>query len=182
MKPEPDFQSRFTEIGRLGKPRGLHGVCRFLPNPTVDVDHVQTLTIVFLKNERGDLTPARIESIHTEEKRNQQMFFVKLDTITDRTEAEQAVDSAIFTDQPVTKRPDSASDADDLIGYDVYYNGARFGEVVGVMSTPAHPIYEVRSSVGLVLIPAVPEYIETTNEEKRTLYCVQLHQLIEELE
>ena len=76
--------NRFIEIGRIGRPRGLEGLVRFMPNDIFTADLFDQVSVFYIKNQRSDLIPTRVESIRVEKKRNQQTFFVKFDTIANR--------------------------------------------------------------------------------------------------
>lgn len=176
---EPDPNSRFTEIGRVGRPRGLEGVFRFLPNNRLVSHTVEPNQIVYIKNERSDLIPARIESVHIEEKRNKTTFFVKLDMITNRSDAEAANDKALFSADTIDYQTEEEYDSTDFIGFDISYDGSVIGSVLDVMENPAHPILEVKYEGGSLLIPYVDEFIEKTDTDNRTIYCKNMDQLID---
>jgi len=169
------MNSRFTEIGRIGKARGLDGVVRFLPNNNFTDDLLSPGTIVYIKNERSDLMPMR-KSVHREEKKNQHTFFVKFDLIASRTDSDAAMDKAIYTDREIEPGPDEIDDPE-LTGYDIIYNNNIFGSVLDIMSNPAHSILEVKTETGLLLIPVVDEFIDHTDHQKKVVYCKNLDQL-----
>lgn len=170
------MNSRFTEIGRIGKARGLDGVVRFLPNNNFTDDLLSPGTIVYIKNERSDLLPMRIESVHREEKKNQHTFFVKFDLIASRTDSDAAMDKAIYTDRVIEPEPEE-NDEPELTGYNVFYKNDIFGSVLDIMSNPAHSILEVKTETGLLLIPMVDEFVEHTDHQKKVVYCKNLDQL-----
>lgn len=172
------MNSRFREIGRIGKPRGLEGVIRFLPNDLIDADLLTTGTIVYMKNDRSDLIPARIESVHREEKKNQQTFFVKFDLIANRSDAENAMDRAIFTDQPSPSEITKPEEPD-ITGYIVKYDDRQIGSVLDSLDSPAHSILEVKFESSTLLIPRVDEYIAEINHDDKTIHCINLDQLID---
>lgn len=170
--------NRFIEIGRIGRPHGLEGTVRIVPNSVFTAYLLDQTSIVFMKNNRSDLIPVRIESIQIEEKRNQQTFFVKFDSIADRTDAEQAIGKALFIEK---EKPDSLLAKQDepvsIVGYAVDYQNREIGRVLDVLKNPAHPILEISFESGSLLIPFVDEYIEKTDHEKHTVYCQNLDQL-----
>jgi len=121
-----------------------------------------------MKNNRTDLVPCRIESIHVETKRNQQTFFVKFDMIANRTDAEIAQNKAVFIKADVFDEvvEPAENDEESFFGYIIKYDGDVFGEVLDVLMNPAHPIL-------------VDEYIDETDHENGIIYCINLNQLIE---
>lgn len=174
------IRNRFVEIGRVGRPRGLEGVVRFMPNENFADDLFDRADLFYMKNERTDLVPSRIESVDVETKRNQQTFFVKFDMIADRTDAETAQNKAVFIKADLFDEVvDTPDDDDSFISYTIEYDGEEFGEVLDVMMNPAHPILEVKHGSGTILIPMVDEYVDETDHENGIITCINLDQLTE---
>lgn len=174
------IRNRFVEIGRIGRPRGLEGVVRFMPNQSFIDDLFDRADLFYMKNERSDLVPSRIESVHVETKRNQQTFFVKFDMIANRTDAEEAQNRAVFIKADLFDEVvEPAEDEESFFGYTVKFNGEEFGEVLDILMNPAHPILEVRHNAGTILIPMVDEYVDETDHENGIIYCINLNQLTE---
>ena len=174
------MKNRFVEIGRIGRPRGLEGVVRFMPNQNFSDDLFDQADLFYMKNERTDLVPMRIDSVHVEIKRNQHLFFVKFDMIANRTDAEAAQNKAVFIrSEDFDKISEPAEDTDSYIGYTIEYSGDEFGEVLDVLMNPAHPILEVKHGTGTILIPMVDEYVKKTDPKNRTITCINLDQLTE---
>ncbi|WP_234567899.1 ribosome maturation factor RimM [Rhodohalobacter sp. 614A] len=175
------IENRFVEIGRIGRPRGLDGIVRFMPNQNFNDDLFDRADLFYTKNERSDLVPSRIESLHVETKRNHQSFFVKFDMIASRTDAEEAQNKAVFIKTDIFDEiAEPADDADSYMGYTIEFDGEEFGEVLDVMMNPAHPILEVKHGAGTILIPMVEEYVEETDPDNRIIFCINLDQLTEE--
>ncbi|MEX0661582.1 MAG: ribosome maturation factor RimM [Balneolaceae bacterium] len=171
------MMSGFEEIGRIGRPRGLEGIVRFMPAFTISAELLNSIKIVYIKNERSDLIPVRIESVQLEEKNNRQTFFVKFDMIANRTEAEVMMDKAIFSDQLIGEDPAEFAEAEDLSGYEVIYNDELFGKVLDVLENPAHPILEIKRNKETLLVPFVDEFVDKTDHENRKIYCRNMDQL-----
>lgn len=180
---EQQLPSRFVEIGRIGKARGLDGTIRFMPGKQFFIDEVLSeSSILYMRNERSDLVPLRIEKVYRESKRNHQSFFVKFDLIASREEADAARDKALFADKSVAGAnplPAVESD-DDFFGYEIIFQNRLIGEVLDVMETPAHPILEVKlesGTGGVLLIPFVNEFVESVDHQNQQLICKELDQL-----
>lgn len=175
------MRNRFVEIGRIGRPRGLEGVVRFMPNQNFADDLFDRVSLFYMKNERTDLVPSRIESVNVEAKRNQQTFFVKFDMIANRTDAETAQNKAVFIKADLFDEvvEPAENDEESFFGYTIKYDGEEFGEVLDVLMNPAHPILEVKHGAGTILIPMVDEYVDETDHENGIIYCVNLDPLIE---
>ncbi len=168
-------KDRFIEIGRIGRPHGLEGVVRFMPNEIFTAELFDNVSLLYMRNQRSDLVPARIERVHTESKRNQQTFFVKFDMIASRSDAENAMNRALFAESKIVV--DLIKPADEslsLVGYVVMAEGKEFGEILDVMENPAHPILEVKHGKSTLLIPLVDEFVENLDPEKGIVFCKNL--------
>lgn len=173
-------KNRFVEIGRIGKPRGLEGVVRFMPNEHFIDRLFDRNKLYYIKNVRSDLIPARIEHVYVESKRKKQSFFVKLDMIASRSDAESAMNRALFIEKKVLDDlGEPVQEDDSLFGYSVYYDGGEIGEVLDVMQNPAHTILEIKYDIGTLLIPLVDEYVENIDHDNAIVYCKNLDQLTE---
>ncbi len=175
------LNSRFIEIGRFGRPHGLNGNIRFMPNENFIESLFDQHRLVYIKNERADLIPARIEQVQVEKKRNQQTFFVKLDLIASRDDAETAMNKALFTtvDELDSFKSEEPSDTENLTGYRIISNDNEIGHVLDVFENPAHPILEIKYQTGSLLIPYVDEFIDRVDHNSSTIYCRNLDQLID---
>jgi len=175
--------SRFFEIGRIGRARGLDGWVRFLPENSLVDQFLSESPIVYFKNDRGGYQPLRIEEFYAEEKKNQVSFFVKFDMITSRTDAESLNDKGIYSDRfdPLAEMDNDSPDTEvDLSGYTILYQSESLGHVLDTFDTPAHTILEVKVDSGSLLIPFVDEFIEQINHDDSTIICRNLDQLLEE--
>lgn len=173
--------NRLVEIGRIGRPRGLDGVVRFMPNEFFFDGLFDQTDLLYVRDSRSDLVPLRIQNLHIESKRNQQSFFVKFDMITDRAGAEDAQNRLLFIENRFLNEQLAPTETDDsVIGYTIRYMDADFGEVLDIMNNPAHPILEVKVDTGTILIPMVDEYVEQTDHDQHVLVCRNLDQLLED--
>lgn len=173
--------SRFVEIGRIGRPRGLDGVVRFMPNEFFFDGLFDETDLLYVRDSRSDLVPMRIQNLHIESKRNQTSFFVKFDMITDREAADKAQNRSLFVDKKLLENlPPEKDVADSVIGYTIRYLDADFGTVLDIMENPAHPILEVKVETGTLLIPMVEEYVDRIDHQNQRLVGRNLDQLLED--
>lgn len=174
--------NRFIEIGRFGRPRGLDGNIRFQPNENFVDGLFDQINLYYMRNERSDLIPARIESYRVEKKRNQHTFFVKFDLIANRDDADEAMNKALFVvnEELEGLMDKQETDTIDMIGYHVFSGNQEVGEVLDLFENPAHQILEIKYQSGSLLIPMVDEYIDRVDHERGSVYCKNLNQLTEE--
>jgi len=167
----------FAQVGYVEEAHGLDGFLRVF----FDVDDpqkVEGLKLVYLRNERGDLIPARILDLRVEEKRNQISFFVQFDHIADRTAAEAMKGKSIFLE---VEKAESFIKAeveteDPLIDHEVFDDqDESLGLVIDVMDNPAHPILVVTTTSGSRLIPYIEHFVRDTRDGN--IYCQNLDEL-----
>lgn len=177
----PSVHNRFTEIGRLGKAHGLQGEIRFLPNNDFVRDLFDRVSIYYIKNHRSDMVPVRLTNFRAESKQKQLLFFVNFDVIATRSDAEKAMDKALYADRSAMESlvvNETDSSEPDIAGYAVICDGKKRGEVLDVLDNPAHPILEIRDESGMLLVPYVDEYVTGADHENGVIYCKNLNQLI----
>jgi 16S rRNA processing protein RimM len=167
----------FVQVGYVERSHGLEGQLKVF----FDVDDpqkVENLTLVYLRNDRGDLITARIVDLRVEGKRNQFSFFVQFDHIADRTSAEALKSKGIFLevdDAETFVEAETISD-DSLIDYEVFDDqDESIGLVIDVMENPAHPILVVATTSGSRLIPYIDYYVRDTRNGN--IYCQNLDEL-----
>jgi 16S rRNA processing protein RimM len=172
------IEDQYRKIGYIARSHGVQGQLLIIPEwyaPTL----FDALDLVRIEDARGDLLPARIESVRVQEKNNRLSFFVKFEHVTDRTQAETLKKFAVFAkrekvDQIVGKE----ADWEGLISFSITANNAQAGSVAGIIENPAHPILEVQTpEQDQLLIPFVEEYIVSVDKDEQQIQCKNLDQL-----
>ena len=94
------------------------------------------------------------------------MFFVILEGIDSRTEAESLRGDTVMTDQPVTDEDESES----LTGYEVFREDeSMIGVVSDVLETPAYSILVVQSQEKQILIPWIDQFVTGHDHDKKSI-------------
>lgn len=174
------IENQYKKVGHISRSHGVQGEVLVVPDnyaPTL----FDALDLVLIENSRGDLIPARIESVRVQEKNKRLSFFVKFEHVNDRTQAEDLKNFMIYADREVVE---GLLDPDemplDLSSFEVWTKDTQIGSVVDMMENPAHPILRVSTDAGEeLLIPVVDEYIADIDEDNRKIQCINLHQLKE---
>src|SRR5699024_7593908 len=89
------IENQYQRIGHIARSHGVQGDVLIIPDryaPTL----FDSLDLVRIKNAKGDLVPARIESVRVQEKNNRLSFFVKFEHVTDRTQADRLKQLAVY--------------------------------------------------------------------------------------
>jgi len=168
----------FIKIGSVLRPHGLSGELVIKPviqNP----EKLHSHKIFYVKNERGDFIPWRVEDSRLVFKSNQNLFFVKFVQVTNRdaSEAAKGLDVYLLKEEfEVEPPPDEA----DYIDYElISEDGEQYGFVVDVMENPAHMILEVIGDHGKILVPMVDAYIISKDDEKKQLVGKDIQELMQ---
>lgn len=172
------IEAQYQQIGYIARSHGVQGEVLIIPEmyaPTL----FDTLDLVRIENTRGDLIPARIESVRVQEKNNRLSFFVKFEHVTDRTQAEQLKQHAVFTDrkkvEPLIDRKESPLD---IRSFTVRNKDQHIGTVESIIDNPAHPILEIATDDNeKLLVPYVDEYVMAVDEKNQQIQCQNLEQL-----
>ena len=172
------IEHQYRRIGYIARSHGVQGEVLIIPEfyaPTL----FDTLDLVRIEDARGDLIPARIESVRVQEKNNRLSFFVKFEHVTDRTHAEKLKQLDVYASHDkVDHLPDPEDELPDVTSFEVWADDEPVGTVEGIIQNPAHAILEVSmKSRGQLLIPFVDEYITAVDEKRRRLRCQNLNQL-----
>lgn len=172
------IDDQYSKIGHIARSHGVQGKVLIIPElyaPTL----FDSLDLVRIEDARGDLLPARIESVRVQEKNNRLSFFVKFEHVTDRTHADSLKQCAVFAErEKVGSLLGDDDDWDYLVSFSIINNEKSIGTVIAVIDNPAHPILEVHTpEKDQLLIPCVEEYIVTVDEDNQQIQCKNLDQL-----
>ena len=172
------IENQYEKIGYISRSHGVQGEVLVIPDiyaPSL----FDALDLVRIETTRGDLIPARIESVRVQEKNNRLSFFVKFEHVTDRTQAEDIKNFSVFADRKIVE---SLLDADalplDLTSFVIISEGKSIGKVKKMLENPAHPILQVvTDKQEQLLIPLVDEYVADIDEQEKQIQCKNLQQL-----
>ena len=172
------IEHQYRKIGHIARSHGVQGDVLIIPESYVPT-LFDSLDLVRIENTRGDLIPARIESVRVQEKNNRLSFFVKFEHVTDRTQAEQLKQLAVYASREQVKDLlDQQDDSLAVTSFEVWQDDNKVGSVTNIIQNPAQAILEVETgSQEQLLIPFVDEYITAVDEKRQRLQCQNLDQL-----
>jgi len=168
----------FTLIGRVDRTHGLHGEVKIIFDFD-DPEILKEVTVVYLRNERGDYFPARISEIRIEEKGNVVSFFVQFEHIADRSAAEGLKNSGVYLETETAQRliPEEV-EVTSLLHYDVYdTDGEHIGVIMDIIDNSMQSVLNVSSNSGSLLIPYVDYFIVEENQKEESIICQNLQDL-----
>lgn len=168
---------QYVMVGSIARSQGVDGTVLLIPEICTP-ELFDTIDLVRLQDARGDLVPARIESIRVQQKNNRLSFFVKFDHITDRNQAETIKNFRVYAAKTAVDHLIKQESSDSFISFEVKDNNdAIVGTVDEIIDSAAHPILVVNTEARQLLIPFVDEYIVSTDEKNAIIYCKNLDQL-----
>lgn len=156
-------------LGRFVKAFGIKGELKLLASEDFWPGALASGELTLQWLEDGDVMrrPAFIERA----RQHGGVYIVKLEDVDDRNQAEHEVGGELFID---LERLDVELPDEELpfqvIGMTVVTEaGETVGTVTSLIRSSAHGVYEVEGDGGVVLIPAVPEFIVGRDEARGRL-------------
>lgn len=167
--------SPFVQIGHIARSQGLKGELKVLFEPDSS-NAIQELSVVYLRNDRGDFYPCRIANLRVEGKGNKISFFVQFETIADRTSADALKNKAVYVETEIADRLFSEQLVDDdFIDYEVLnYQNESVGLVVDFLDSGAQVVITVATTSGSLLIPLVDEFVTEVDHAAKRIHCKNL--------
>jgi 16S rRNA processing protein RimM len=172
--------SGFEQVGKVIKVHGLKGELIIEPN-VAEPTQLESIEVFYVKNKRGDVEPYRVEQSKIIEKSNRYSFFVKFVSLNDRSQAEQLRNKEVMIPAYEYENLDQFEFSfHECIEWEVFTeHGIHVGKIIDVMDNTAQELLEVRTPEGVVLIPAVDEYIASVDMENEQLIVKDIKSLME---
>lgn len=170
----------FIPVGDILRSHGLSGEMVVVPgieNP----EFLEKVALFYVKSERGDLIPMRIEYSKVIVKNKKFTFFVKFENITDKNGVDELKNRTLFVSKEDYVFPDQNDEESvyDLIDFElVSEDGNIYGMIVDVIDNPAHPILEITGQNGHFMVPYVGEYIIGYDKQKHRVIGKNIEQLM----
>ena len=160
------MKKQLRAIAKLRKVFGLRGEFK-IDSYSRTADEFETVDGVLMGMSEHSTVPCKIESV----KMRGEEICLKLVGVDDKTAADMLRGQFLFVEESKRKKlSDNQFFIDELIGCSVVNEK---GKVLGMLSSiersPAHNVYNVRTSAGYVMLPAVPEFIVNVDIEKKTI-------------
>ncbi len=151
-------------LGIIAKAQGTRG--GFLMEVNDPAALMEMPDLLYLRYPDSQWVPYRVEEMRPHQAGKRSVFFVRLEGITTRTEAEQLRGLEVKTD----RFTESSPDPDNVTGYTVLRSDeTRMGEVADLMETPAYRILVVQASDRIVLIPWMEQFVVEVDDDSRTI-------------
>lgn len=156
-------------LGRLVKAFGIRGELKLDPTADFWEDILRSKRLVLRRETGGRVEekPFALERFRP----HGRCWVVDVEGVSDRNAAEELVGAELFidgsdidVDLPEERLPFQ------VLGAVVRsIEGKELGEVTGVVFSPAHDLYEVSGPEGSFMVPAVPEFVVSIDDEKREI-------------
>lgn len=131
--------------------------------------------VVYLRSSEKQWVPHRLLEIRTHFDRRRNLFFVMLEGISTRTQAESLRGEDILSDFDVSN---AGQQILSVIGYQVIrIDESVLGFVSDVLETPAYDVLIVQAEYKQILIPHVEEYILDVNDSTNIVIVQNTNEL-----
>ncbi len=160
------MKKQLRAIAKLRKVFGLRGEFK-IDSYSRTAEEFETVDDIVMGMTEHSTIPCKIESV----KMRGEEICVKLVGIDDKTAADMLRGQFLFVEESKRKKlSDKQFFIDELIGCSVVdERGKVLGLLSSVETSPAHNVYNVRTSAGYVMLPAVPEFIVHIEIEKKKI-------------
>ncbi len=171
--------SPFVQVGHVVKSQGLKGELK-VHFDSINPNAIEQVSMVYMRNDRGDFYPARLSGFRIEEKGNKPSFFVQFEQIADRSSADTMKNKALFLERKEAEifLNDEVEELS-FIDFEVMYEDSALGYVDEVIDNGAQQLLSIISNKRALLVPIVDEYVERVDANSKTIYCQNLEPLIE---
>lgn len=172
------IEDQYQRIGYVARSHGVKGMVLIISEINAP-QLFDEIDLVHIQNARGDLIPARIESVRVQQKNNRLSFFVKFEHVSDRNQAEELKSLPVYIMQESAEALIDEDGAIDYTSFEVLDEQSKnIGKITGVIENPAHLILEViTGDQQQLLVPFVDEYILSVDEDQKIIKCQNLDQL-----
>ncbi len=154
-----------VRIAQVLRSHGLKGELKLSPlNPYLD--EIDENAECVLESKFG-----KQQNVHIEKVRIGNDVIVKFREINSKTEADVWNQGFLLADEEnLPELPEDTFYVKDLLGLKVVTEeGVKVGEISDVIETPAHDVYEIKTSAGKKMIPAVEEFVREINMDERKI-------------
>ena len=156
---------KLISIGKLGKPKGLHGQL----HAYFQIEFASRLKKhdTFFLSVRGKKLPYSVEELDIDPSGS---ALILLEEIDNRTKSESFRGAEIFTPESNLKKLSKANAGDNFIGFTVTDKvHGLLGVVDDMFQLPSHPMVQVSFQGKNILIPLVEEYELKINPKAKTI-------------
>ena len=178
---DAERSSTLLLIGRVGRPHGLRGECKVIPE-TDDPERILRLRSAYVGDTPADARAYAIRSARAQQTKLGALVLLRLEGVEDVQGAAALSQRSVYARE--TDLPPLASDEfflHDVVGLAVLTDtGDAIGVVRDVWATPANNIYVVaRPGKRDALIPATPAFIEKVDIKGRKLVVRPIEGLLD---
>ncbi|MFZ1978657.1 MAG: ribosome maturation factor RimM [Bacteroidota bacterium] len=163
-------------IGKIAKPVGIRGELKIIPL-TDDLNRFLNLRTVMT----GTAAEQAVERLIVRVRISAQHIVAALEGVSSVEEAEVLRNDFVFIPEEQKKLPGKGRYLiDRIIGCAVAgEDGASIGILTDVLKLPANDVWVVRSGEKEFLIPAVKEFVESVDEERKRIVIHVIKGLLE---
>ncbi|TDI76219.1 MAG: 16S rRNA processing protein RimM [Bacteroidetes bacterium] len=170
------------EIGRLGKPHGVHGEINMIP-VSPDLDRLLGLASIYVGPDEESAVPMTIVSSRVHLAKKGQTLLLRLNGVSDREAVGFERGNRVFaSDEDLPDLRDQEYYYSDIVGFQaVSETGEALGKVTDVLDRPPQDLLVINALNGQeVFIPLVNEFVLVVDQEKKQVVLSLIEGMIQE--
>ncbi|MEX2656324.1 MAG: ribosome maturation factor RimM [Balneolales bacterium] len=160
-------QATYPGLYRLGAVVKAHGIKGgFLADIAIPEFDLESMNVIYIRYPEKQWIPYRIEEIRFHQSRDRKLFFVKLEGIDSRMEAEALRNHEIMTD----KEAELTKELTSVVGFQVKRSdNSILGMITDTLETPAYSVLVVVAGKKKILIPCIDEFVTNISKKSRQI-------------
>jgi 16S rRNA processing protein RimM len=163
-------------LGKVIRPHGLDGILRVLSFAESETSFLNA-GVLFIRSVTGETREHGIRSI----KPHKKVLLMELEEVSSLEEAEKYRNADILISKETLEREEGDGYYwFELLGLDVYLKGGTYlGKIGQIFPSGSHDIYVVTEGKREIMIPAIHEFIEEIDLEKKRMIIQEMEGLLD---
>ena len=153
------------QVATVGRPHGVKGEMRLVPE-SGRRERLLGLTRIWLRSAGGQVTGHAVVSLRS----HLGAALARIDGIEDRDAAAALTHAEVWAlESELPAREPDEFGVDEVVGWEVFDETKRVGEVTGVATNAGRDYFEVNHDGTSVLVPAVKDWLIERDPERRRI-------------
>ena len=170
-----------VQVGRVGKPHGLDGTVKVIPE-TDDPERFSTFETVYIGRDADHATAHTVTQVRFQPHKRGTTVLLTVASTTDRTAAEALRRTQVYVPESALHIPEGMYHMHDLIGWAVYDadTEAPLGTLTAIMPLPGPDALVIQTESGHeALVPFVEDLVPHIDDEAERLYVQPIEGLLD---
>ena len=179
--PEAPPSGTLVQVGRIGKPHGLDGTVKVIPE-TDDPERFTAFDTVYIGRDADSATAHTVSNVRFQPHKRGTTVLLTVASMTDRTAAEALRRNQVYVPESALQVPEGVYHMHDLIGWTVCNadTDAVLGTLTAIMPLPGPDALVIQTEAGHeVLVPFVEDLVPRIDEKTERLYVQPIEGLLD---